>query len=213
MTLVAWLPDGVALIAWAAGATVGLGVIAALIARVFRTGEGAVAIRTVTAAPLVLPFGIAMLFGNLDVWYPLAYGALLLSALPGSSRRTQLAAGAAVAIITVAKLQPAPLLLWAAVVATRERGGAQARVLATALVTGLGIVALSLAVGGLGPWQDYVAVVRSGAGAQLVDPRNAGPISLLGQATGISGGALQAAQLVVTLVVVVVAVLGWLACP
>ena len=141
MTLLARLPDGVVLIAWAAGATAGVGLIAGSIARALGAGGGGVAIRAIAVAPLVLPFGIAILFGNLDVWYPLAYGALLLSALPRSSRRTQLAAGAAVAIITIAKLQPAPLLLWVAVVAIRQRGGPQARVLGAALVTALAIVA------------------------------------------------------------------------
>ena len=41
------------------------------------------AVRAIAIAPLVLPFAVAVLFGNLDAWYPLAYGALLLAALPG----------------------------------------------------------------------------------------------------------------------------------
>ena len=49
------------------------------------------AVRAIAVAPLVLPFAIAVLFGNLDAWYPLAYGALLLAALPGSTRRMQVA--------------------------------------------------------------------------------------------------------------------------
>jgi hypothetical protein len=208
MTLVAWLPDGLALVAWAAGATAALGLAGASIARAAGARGLDVAVRMVAVAPLVLPFGIAILFGNLDAWYPLAYGALLLSALPGASRRTQVIAGVAVAAATVAKLHPAPLLVWVAVVAIRERGGPQARVLAAAATTGLAIVGVSLVIGGLGPWQDYVAVVRAGAGAGLVDPRNAGPVSLLGQLTGAEQGTLQAAQAVVTLSVLVVTVLA-----
>ena len=124
-----------------------------------------------------------------------------------------MAGGAAIAVATIAKLHPAPLLLWVAARAIRERGGPQARVLAAAAVTGLAIVAVSLAVGGLGPWQDYMQVVRVGAGAGLVDARNIGPVSLLGQATGLDGSALQVAQAVVALAVVVVTVRGRVARP
>ena len=63
-----------------------------------------------SVAPLVLPFAVALLFGNLDAWYPLLYGALLLAVLPGASKRVGLAGGAAAAIVVIAKLDPAPLL-------------------------------------------------------------------------------------------------------
>ena len=208
MTLLTGLPDGVVLVLWAIGATAGLALVTALIARAFGRDPGRMALRAVAAAPLVLPFAIAVLFGNLDAWYPLAYGALLLTVLPGASSRTQLAGGAAIAAATVAKLHPAPLLLWVAARALRDRGGPQARVLAAAAITGLAIVAVSLAVGGLGPWQDYLQVVRVGAGAGLVDARNIGPVSLLGQATGLGGSALQVAQAVVALAVAAVTLLA-----
>ncbi len=208
LTLLAWMPDGVALLVWAVGATVGLGLIAGLIARALGADGERVTVRVILVSPLVLPFGIALLFGNLDAWYPLAYGALLLSVLPGASRRTQRAAGVAIAIATIAKLHPGPLVLWVAARAVRDRSGPQGRVLAAAVVTGLGVVAVSLAVGGIGPWQDYVAVVRAGAGAGLVDPRNAGPVSLLGQSTGLGGGALPMAQAIVVLAVVAATLLA-----
>ncbi len=202
LILLAWLHDGVALIVWIAGATAGLGLVAGLIARALGADGRLLAVRAVAVAPLILPFGIAALFGNLDAWFPVAYGALLLAALPGASGRMQVAAGVAVAVATIAKLHPAPLLLWVAVRAIRDRGGPQARVLAVAAATGLAVALASLAVGGPGPWQDYVAVVRAGAGAGLVDVRNAGPVSLLGQATGLGGGGLQVAHAVVSLVAV-----------
>ncbi len=52
-------------------------------------------------------------------------------------------------------------------------------------------------VGGLQPWLDYVTVVRAAAGSALVDARNVGPVSLIGQATGIDGSAVRGLQLVV----------------
>jgi hypothetical protein len=159
-------------------------------------------------APLFLPFAVAILFGNLDAWYPLAYGALLLTVLARPSKLTLVAAGAAIAAISIAKLHPASLLLWIAARAWAERGGPQGRVLAAATVTGIVILAASLLVGGIQPWLDYVQVVQAGAGADLVDPRNYGPVSLLGQATGMDAASLRIAQVVVTLTAFAVTVIA-----
>ncbi len=202
MTLLAWLPDGVVLVLWGAGATAGAALVVAFIARAAGHPPRTAAIRTAAALPLVLPFAVAILFGNLDAWYPLAYGALVLAVLPNRSRAAVIGAGIALGIISVAKLHPASLLAWLAVRAWLERGGPYARALAIAALTGTAIVAASLVVGGLGPWQDYVAVARVGAGADLVDPRNLGPVSLLGQATGLDAAGLRLAQLVVSLAAV-----------
>jgi hypothetical protein len=204
MTLLAWLPNGVVLVLWAIGATLGFGWVAARLALADRRPAPPMAVRAIAIAPLVLPFTVAILFGNLDAWYPLAYGALLLTALPGASRRTQVGGGIAVVVISIAKLQPAPLLLWIALRAVRERGGPQARVFGAAVVGGLAILGTSLLVGGIQPWIDYVQVVKVGAGAELVDPRNIGPVSLIAQATGIDGSALRWLQIAVVAGVVVV---------
>ena len=56
------------------------------------------AVGAVAAYRCVLPFGVAMLFGDLDAWFPLLYGALLLRVLPGASQRAKVAAGAAAAV-------------------------------------------------------------------------------------------------------------------
>ena len=207
MTLLAWLPDGIVLVLWAIGATLGVGLVAALIARSRGMHPGRMAIRAVAVVPLVLPFAIAVLFGNLDAWYPLAYGALLLTVLPGAGVRTRTGAGVAVALVSIAKLHPAPLLLWMAIVVLRDRGGPQARVLAAAVVTGVVVLLASLVVGGLQPWLDYVQVARTGAGADLVDPRNIGPVSLVGQATGLDQAALRWVQVAVALGVAAVTML------
>ena len=211
MRLVAWLPDGVVLVLWGVGATLGLGHIGAEIARRHREGEPRstlVGAKAMLVAPLFLPFAIAVLFGNLDAWYPLAYGALLLAAFPTSGRGTFLAAGIAVAVVAVAKLHPGTLVLWLLARVLVERGGRWRTVLLACVAAGLAIVGVSVLLGGVQLWLDYVAVVRAGAGAELVDPRNLGPVSLLGQATGIDGDALRVAQAVVTLVAAALTVLA-----
>ncbi len=202
MRLVAWLPDGVVLVLWGIGATAGLGHIGAEIARRHREGEPRSTIigaKAMLVAPLFLPFAIAVLFGNLDAWYPLAYGALLLAAFPTSGRGTFVAAGIAVAVVAVAKLHPGTLVLWLIARVLVERGDRWRTVLLTCVAAGLAIVGVSVLLGGVQLWLDYVTVIRAGAGAELVDPRNLGPVSLLGQATGIEGDALKVAQVVVTL--------------
>jgi hypothetical protein len=209
MQLIAWLPDGVVLVLWAIGATLGLGHIAGEIARRHRQGEPRSTViggKAILAAPLFLPFAVALLFGNLDAWYPLLYGALLLAAFSASGRWTWLAAGAAVAVVTIAKLHPIVLGLWVLVRVFVDRGGPWRQVLAAMVVTGVAILGASVAVGGIQPWIDYVAVIRAGAGAELVNPRNLGPVSLLGQATGLDASALRAAQVIVSLSAVVVTV-------
>ena len=208
MTLVAWLPDGVVWVVWVLGATAGLGLVAAMIAGAFGRDRRPVAMRAVSVAPLVLPFAVALLFGNLDAWYPLLYGALLLAVLPGASKRVRLAGGAAAAIVAIAKLHPAPLLLWLVVIVIRERRGPTRRVLIAAVLTGTTLLAASLLIWGMQPWVDYVQVVKAGSGAALVDPRNLAPVSLIGQATGLGGAALAAIQLVILFIVLAVTVLA-----
>ena len=194
MTLFSGIPDGVVLLIWAAGATVGLALVAWRIGEALNSPGPATALHAVAVAPLVLPFAVALLFGNFDVWYPLAYGVLVLAVLPGASRPTLIAGGIAVAVISVAKLHPAVLLVWVAVRAVTNHGGPAARVFGAAAVAGTGIVVTSLAVWGTGPWLDYVEVLRASAGAEIVDPRNLAPVSLLGQAAPLDAGTLRLVQ-------------------
>lgn len=199
MTLLAWLPDGPALVLWGAGATLGLGAAAALLARAAGWPARAVAVRAVLVAPLALPFSVAVLFGNLDAWYPLAYGLLLAAMLPGAGRGTVVAGGVAVALVTLAKLHPVTLGAWLAGRAWAARGGAAGRALGAGLVAAIVIVALSLLAGGSGPWQEYARVVQAGAGAAVVDPRNAAPVSILGQLGAADPGGLRGLQAVIAL--------------
>jgi Glycosyltransferase family 87 len=206
MTLVAWLPDGVALILWGLAATLALGFISSRLAGPTGRDPTRTAIQVMCVAPLVFPFAIAVLFGNLDAWYPLAYGAVLLAVLPGSSTRTRILAGVALGAIIVAKLQPAPMLLWLIVMASLVSRRRQASTALVTVVTGVSIAAVSLVLGGLQPWLDYVKVVQAGAGSDLVDPRNIGPTSLIGQLTGADSDVLRWVQAIVVVAVIVATV-------
>ena len=89
-------------------------------------------------APLTLPFAVGLLFGNLDVWFPLLYGVMLLAAIaPG--RATAVGGGVALAFAAV-KLHPASLGLWFLTRAFRDRRAegrsAAGLVVATAAVVG-----------------------------------------------------------------------------
>jgi hypothetical protein len=145
-------------------------------------------------APLLFPFAIAVLFGNLDATFPFAYGLLAVAVLAPAGR-LPVAAGVALAAASISKLHPASLFVWFAL-----RGGRPARlVAASTLVAGVGIVAVSLLVGGVTPWIDYLEVVRAGAAADLLDRRNVGPAAQAAMLIGGGEGVARVAQAVVSL--------------
>jgi glycosyl transferase family 87 len=195
MRLFAGLPTALVLLGWGAAATASTAAMAVFVARRCGwTGSAAVvALPTVAVLPFVFPFAIALLFGNLDAWFPAVYGLLLLAALRpsgGSARAAGLALGAA----TVAKLHPASLGVWFLL-----RGSAERRVAAVAAITVVVIVALSIAARGLDPWRDYLAVVAAGSKADLLDGRNVGPAVQLALLTGASEGLVRVFQAAVSL--------------
>ena len=209
LTALAWLPDGVVLVLWGLGATAGLALAAAKLAATGgRTDGRGVALRAALVAPLILPFAIALLFGNLDAWYPLAFGALVAAVLPGSSPRTRAAGGIALGVVAVAKLHPASILAWLVLRVVVDRRGPAASVLAATAITGLVIVAASVVVGGTGPWLDYAGVIRAGAGAAVIDPRNVGPVSMLGQVVALSADGARVAQVAVAILALGVSALA-----
>jgi hypothetical protein len=163
-------------VAWTVGAVAGLGLVTrALAARVggVSASPRVVALTVVALAPLMFPFAIGLLFGNLDVFFPLLYGGVLLGILAATSTAAAAGSGAAASVAAIAKLHPGSLGVWLlirSIAAPEVR-----RALATAVAVLVGVVAISVAVGGVQPWLDYVAVVRAGSGADVVDPRNAGP--------------------------------------
>jgi hypothetical protein len=161
-------------------AIAGLAYGAAVVSRTFAPGQpvAATVLPTLAVAPLFLPFAVALLFGNLDALFPLAY-ALVLVAAAAPSDRVSIAGGVALGLATIAKVHPAGLGPWFVGRAVRERqagrSSAALRVILAAVATVAAVVALSLMAGGADLWRDYVPVAGAASNARLLDPRNAGP--------------------------------------
>ena len=177
-SLLAAIPEPVIFGLWSIGAIVGLLVATELLRRRLAAHRSPREVLFVVAAfaPLTLPFAVGLLFGNLDVWFPLLYGVMLLAAIaPG--RATAVGGGAALALAIV-KLHPASLGLWFLTRAFRDdrvEGRSSARLsVVTAAVVGAVICGTSIVVWGTTVWSEYADVVRAGAQASIVDPRNAG---------------------------------------
>ncbi len=177
-SFVSMVPSRLMLILWAIGAVGGYLAATELLRRRLAPHRSRREVLLVAAAcaPLTLPFAVALLFGNLDAWFPFLYGVMLLSAV-APVRSTAIAGGVALALASL-KLHPASLGVWFVMRAFRDPnhdGRAAARlVFATAVVTGFAAVGLSVLAGGSAMWADYAEVVRAGARATIVDPRNAG---------------------------------------
>jgi hypothetical protein len=205
MRLLAGMPTGLVLLGWGAAATAATATVAVLVAR--RSGwtgsAAAVALPTLAVLPFVFPFAVALLFGNLDAWFPAGYGLLLVAALRPAGGPTR-AAGVALAAATVAKLHPVSLAVWFVL-----RGSAERRVALIAAIAAIVIVAMSIAVGGLDPWRDYLAVVAAGSRADLLDGRNVGPAVQLALLTGAGEAAVRVVQAVVS--VGAIALTAWAA--
>ena len=58
-------------------------------------------------------------------------------------------------------------------------------------------------MGGLQPWQDYIAVARASSGAELLDHRNYGPAAQIAMALGLSESAVRLLHVVVVAVAIV----------
>ena len=212
-SVLAGVPSRLALVLWILGAVSGFLVVTEFLRRRLAPQRPASQVLLVAAAcaPLTLPFAVGVLFGNLDIWFPFLYGAMLLAAV-APERTTAIGAGSALAAASL-KLHPASMGVWFIVRALRERDRGRRKawvlaVVAAAAVLGL-VVVLSIALGGTRPWLDYVEVVRAGAGAAIVDPRNAG---IAAQVAGIVGaGDDLARSLHVVVGVAAVLVTAWAA--
>ncbi len=230
LSLFAGVPSGVMLVTLGVAAALGLVAVTVELGRqtlnsatdLWRTVRS-VGLPAAAVAPLVFPFAVAILFGNLDALFPLLYGLMLLGAL-GETVRSRFAGGAALAIAAVAKLHPASMGLWFVVRGLRDRRrspvpgpdpGGTARmpgglalapggwlVAFAAVAMGLAILAISLLAGGFGPWTDYMTVLQTGTGATLVDPRNAGPAAQVALVIGGGEGVARVLQIAVGLAAV-----------
>lgn len=193
LALVATVPSPVMLVAWDAAALAGFGLTVRLLAKRFAPGlpPSRVGWATVALTPLLFPFAIGLLFGNLDVFFPTFYGLMLL-AVAGSFRvPDQAKGGVSLAVAGIAKVHPGSMAAWFLV--RSPTSGEARRTLVVAIAIGAAVALLSVAAAGAQPWLDYAAVVRAGSGADLVDPRNAGPASLVAAALG-GGGSGSAAM-------------------
>ena len=191
-SLVAAVPSRVMLVLSGLGAVLGFLVVTELLRRRLAPHRSRAEVLIVAAAcvPLTLPFAIGLLFGNLDAWFPFLYGVMLL-AVVAPARATAVAAGVALVAVT-AKLHPASMGLWflaRALRGRRERRGdghePTGLVVVTAVVVGTLVLAASVVLGGVVVWSQYVDVVRAGAQAMIVDPRNAG---IAAQVAALIGG-------------------------
>ncbi len=212
MRVLAWMPDALVLLVWGIAATSAAVLVGVAIARRFGSPRttAELVLPMVAVLPLVLPFSVALLFGNLNVWFPALYGLMLLAAAPSptvpANDRWTIGGGVALAVAALAKLHPASLGVWFLVRGWVPGGAAAGRskptarqVVLVAIATGLGIVAVSLLLGGAMPWSDYIEVVRAGTGADLVDPRNAAPASLVASVIGADAMGVRLIQAVVSI--------------
>ncbi|HEY4632930.1 MAG TPA: glycosyltransferase family 87 protein [Candidatus Limnocylindrales bacterium] len=196
--LLAGVPSLVSLLVLDGVAVLGVALVTATLAR-GRPGlrPTEVALSTVAILPLLFPVTVALVFGNVDVLYPLVYGAVLLgSVAAGSGPVTAIAGGIALALATVAKIHPGGIGAWLLVRGLRERReGSTPRswaILTSAIATGLIVVVASLFVGGVGPWMDYLRVIGAVSGADVIVRSNIGPAAQLALVAGLDATAARA---------------------
>lgn len=215
MSLFAAVPSGVMFAALWALAIAGLASGAALVSRRLDPGRSVAAtlVPTLAVAPLFLPFGIALLFGNLDAVFPLAYSLVLVAAV-APSPRASVAGGVALGLATVAKLHPAGLGPWFVGRLVRERQDGQpiasARLILAAVGTVGAVLVLSLLAGGADLWRDYVPVAGAASNARLLDARNVGPAAQLALLLGGDEALVRALHVPVALAAIAASLLaGW----
>ena len=193
---------------WVAAAA-GVAVIAALLrARLAPTLPlRNVVLPAVAISPFCLSLATGLLFGNVNVLFPLAYGLILLAAL-GSTMADRAAGGVALAIASLTKLHPGSLGLWFLVRGFRERRNGERPhawgVLVVAFLVALVVLAISLLAGGVSLWTEYATVIRAGAQASIVDPRNAGPAAQIAIALGQGDATARILQIPVTLIALLI---------
>ncbi len=214
-SLVAGVSSGVMFAGLWVLAIAGLAIGAALVSRQLAPGRpvASVVVPTLAVAPLFLPFGIALLFGNLDVLFPFAYALVLVAAVAPEPRRSA-AGGVALGAAAIAKIHPAGLGPWFVGRLVRERQDRQPlaslSVIVAAALTVAVVLAVSLLAGGAELWRDYVPVAGAASNARLLDPRNVGPAAQVALLVGGSEALVRTLHLPVALGAVAASlVAGW----
>lgn len=204
------IPSRVMLVLWDAAAVIGLLLIADAMRRRFAPGRSRVfvLVPVLACVPLVLPFAIGLLFGNLDVFFPLLYGLMLLAAT--SSEASARVGGGVALFVAALKLHPTSLVGWFGVraIRDRERRRQLLGILAVAILVLVATVAGSLALWGTTPWLEYRQVIVAGSGAGIVDRRNAGIAVQVALAVGGDEGLARAGHLVVGIIAVAATLLA-----
>lgn len=215
MSLFAVLPSALMFAALWVLAIAGLALGAVLISRRLAPGRpiADIVVPVLAVAPLFLPFGIALLFGNLDALFPFAY-ALVLVAAVAPSPRLAVAGGISLGAATMAKIHPAGLGPWFVGRFLRERqaGGSvtSLRVILAAAATVAAILALSVLAGGMELWRDYIPVAGAASNARLLDARNVGPAAQVALLAGGDEALVRALHLPVALAAVAASLwAGW----
>lgn len=209
------VPLGLVAIGWAVLAVALLAVAVVRIGALVAPGVPGrtVAAATVAVAAMTFPLLVAVLFGNLDAFFPALYGFALLAVLSPRGRDGVIG-GAVIAVGALTKVYPAGLGLWFVVRAARARFAADRRrlavPLAAALLTGVGLVVVSVVAFGPDPWLDYATVASTAARAAIVDHRNAAPAAQLALWLGWNSDAARVVHLpVVALALVVIVGAAW----
>jgi hypothetical protein len=230
-SLIGSLPVSLILVATDVVATLGFAVVAAALSRRYVPASPVIdaVLPALALAPFTYPFAISLLFGNVDAWFPLAYGGALLAATGGTTR-WRIGGGIAIGLVSLAKLHPAAILGWLAIRGMRDRQPDRLRdrgrsddssgrsgvaatawpALGVALATVAVAVAASLAIWGTGPWANYLNLLRVGTEANFVSRLNVGPASQLALLTGDPGLAPRMAPVVTAAALAATAAAAWL---
>jgi hypothetical protein len=206
--VVSFVPSGVAFAVASVGAVGALVWVGERLRPVIRdtARAGGTALALVAVASVTVPFTIAVLFGNIDAFFPALYGLALVAAV-SPQPSAGVSGGVALAIAAATKLYPSGLGLWFALRAGRDRRAVA--VVVAAVATGLGVLAVSLLAGGTGVWRDYATVAGVASRAELLDPDNVAPAALIAGLLG--GGSDVARQVQVAVSLIAVAAIAWAA--